>query len=114
MAQYIEQWLPGIKENGLNTLQATTLGSTVSATSTVTSASGYIGLSATTNVSGGYSEALIKGGLGLFGIYFGSGAPTISAGQGSLYANVTASATTQRLYINTTGATAWAAFTALA
>ena len=47
-------------------------------------------------------------------IIFGSGAPTLTAPQGSLYINITASTTTTRLYINTDGGTTWASFTASA
>jgi hypothetical protein len=48
------------------------------------------------------------------GIYVGSGAPTFTASQGSLYINTTASTTTTRFYINTNGGTTWAYFTASA
>jgi hypothetical protein len=44
----------------------------------------------------------------------GSGVPTFSASKGSLYINTSGTATTARLFINTTGATAWAYFTASA
>ncbi len=48
-------------------------------------------------------------------ILAGDGAPTgVSAKQGSLYLNRTASTTTTRLYINTDGGTTWATFTASA
>jgi len=36
-------------------------------------------------------------------IIAGAGAPTLSAPKGSLYINTTATTTTTRLYINTTG-----------
>ena len=45
------------------------------------------------------------------GIYFGSGAPTISAPQGSFYLNTTGSSTSTRAYINTNGTTGWTAVT---
>jgi hypothetical protein len=41
------------------------------------------------------------------GIFFGSGAPTLSAAQGSLYMRTDGSATSDRMYVNTDGATAW-------
>lgn len=41
------------------------------------------------------------------GIYWGSGAPTVSAGQGSLYIRTDGSSTSTRMYINTTGSTTW-------
>jgi len=41
------------------------------------------------------------------GIFFGSGAPTLNAAQGSLYLRTDGSATSDRMYINTDGASAW-------
>jgi hypothetical protein len=41
------------------------------------------------------------------GIFFGSGAPTLSAAQGSLYMRTDGSSTTTRMYINTNGTTGW-------
>lgn len=41
------------------------------------------------------------------GIFFGSGAPTLTAAQGSLYMRTDGSATSDRMYVNTDGATAW-------
>ena len=46
-----------------------------------------------------------------FGIFFGSGAPTLSAAQGSLYMRTDGSTTSDRLYVNTDGATAWTSVT---
>lgn len=45
------------------------------------------------------------------GIYFGSGAPTVSAAQGSLYLRSDGSSTSTRLYVNSTGSTTWVAVT---
>lgn len=42
-----------------------------------------------------------------FGVFFGSGAPSLSAAQGSLYLRSDGSSTSTRLYVNTDGATAW-------
>ena len=51
--------------------------------------------------------------IGGISINTGSDAPTLSAAKGSLYIRLDtgASTTATRLYINTTGATAWAAVT---
>jgi hypothetical protein len=46
-----------------------------------------------------------------FGVFFGSGAPTLSAAKGSLYLRSDGSATNNRAYINTDGATTWTAIT---
>lgn len=48
------------------------------------------------------------------GIYFGAGAPTITAPQGSLYLNTTGSSTSTRMYVNTNGSTTWTAVTTAA
>jgi hypothetical protein len=42
-----------------------------------------------------------------FGVYFGSGAPTFSAAQGSLYMRTDGSSTSTRMYVNTNGTTGW-------
>lgn len=49
-----------------------------------------------------------------FGIFFGSGAPTLSAAKGSLYLRSDGSGTTDRAYINTNGSTTWTALTTVA
>jgi hypothetical protein len=41
------------------------------------------------------------------GVFFGSGAPTLSAAQGSLYVRTDGSSTSTRLYVNTNGSTTW-------
>jgi len=48
------------------------------------------------------------------GFFFGTGAPTFSAAKGSIYVNTTATTTTTRLYINSSGSTTWTTFTAAA
>jgi hypothetical protein len=49
-----------------------------------------------------------------FGVFFGSGAPTLSAAKGSLYLRSDGSGTTDRFYINTDGGTTWTAGTTAA
>ena len=41
------------------------------------------------------------------GLFFGSGAPTLAAAQGSLYIRTDGSSTSTRLYVNTNGSTTW-------
>jgi hypothetical protein len=53
-------------------------------------------------------------GSGTAGIYWGSGAPTVSAAKGSLYVRTDGSGTADRAYINTDGATTWTAITTAA
>lgn len=49
-----------------------------------------------------------------FGIFFGSGAPTLSAAKGSLYLRSDGTTTNDRAYINTDGVTTWTALTTAA
>ena len=49
-----------------------------------------------------------------FGVFFGSGAPTLAAAQGSLYLRSDGTTTNNRMYINTDGATTWTAVTTAA
>jgi ribosomal protein L24E len=48
-------------------------------------------------------------GSGTLGIFYGSGAPTLSAGKGSLYLRTDGTTTTNRMYVNTNGSTTWTA-----
>ena len=49
-----------------------------------------------------------------FGIFFGSGAPALAAAKGSLYLRSDGTTTNDRMYVNTDGATTWAAVTTVA
>jgi len=62
-----------------------------------------------TPAAGSTSARLLFGTTSAFGIYYGSGAPTVSAAQGSLYMRSDGTAN-NRLYINTNGTTGWTAF----
>ena len=63
---------------------------------------------ATAIPAGGSSSAgLYMSSTANFGIFFGSGAPTLSAAQGSIYLRSDGSSTSTRLYINTNGTTGW-------
>jgi hypothetical protein len=80
----------------------------------VLSASGKVAaLSASVAVAGG-AQAIQVGSAAALGIYFGSGAPTIQAAQGSLYIRTDGSSTSTRLYVNTDGAATWTNFTSAA
>lgn len=48
------------------------------------------------------------------GIYAGSGVPTVTAPQGSLYIRTDGASISTRLYVNTTGSTVWTSFTSAA
>lgn len=49
-----------------------------------------------------------------FGVFFGSGAPTLSAAKGSLYLRSDGSGTGDRMYVNTDSSTTWTAVTTAA
>lgn len=79
-------------------------GATVAVTGNVTADS------ATAPVAGGAASFLATSTAGL-GIYFGSGAPTVTAAQGSLYLRTDGSTTSTRAYVNSDGGTTWVAIT---
>lgn len=107
MARNIETYLPPIQEDGLVTAKAISTTSTVTATGAISSAAGVTSLSATATTAGGATTAALVMGTAGVGIYFGSGAPTISAAKGSLYLRTDGSSTSTRAYINTDGSTTW-------
>jgi hypothetical protein len=100
---------PVVSQNGFEgAVTATTLtATTVAATGNVTADSG------TAPVAGGAAAFLATSTAG-FGIYFGSGAPTVSAAKGSLYLRTDGTTTNDRAYINTNGSTTWTALTTAA
>lgn len=48
------------------------------------------------------------------GVFFGSGAPSLSAAKGSLYLRTDGTTTNDRMYVNTNGTTTWTAVTTVA
>lgn len=70
---------------------------------------------ATAVPAGGASTAGLKfSTTANLGLFFGSGAPTFNAAQGSIYIRTDGSSTSTRLYVNTTGAATWTNFTSAA
>jgi hypothetical protein len=94
-------------ETVTSTFGADTSVATVTATGNITADS------ATAPVAGGAASFLATSTAGL-GIYVGSGVPTVSAAQGSLYLRTDGSSTSTRAYINTNGTTGWTAITTAA
>jgi hypothetical protein len=84
---------------------------------TITHSAGALAVTGVTTVAsttatpagGSTSARLLFGTTAGFGVYYGSGAPTVSAAQGSLYMR-SDGAINARLYINTNGSTTWTAF----
>jgi hypothetical protein len=58
------------------------------------------------DVSPSSTYVLVSSGLGV-GIWVGTGAPGMTATQGSIAIRTDASTNTTRLYVNTTGSTTW-------
>jgi hypothetical protein len=74
----------------------------------ITSANGPTFYNGTAIPSGGTTGTGIKmSSTSNLGIFFGSGAPTLSAAQGSIYMRTDGSSTSTRMYINTNGSTTW-------
>src|SRR5690348_12079287 len=75
----------------------------------------YVAAGDTGLVAGGALGLQIgQGTAGAPHIFFGSGAPSISANKGSLYLRSDGSSTSSRLYVNTDGASTWTAVTTAA
>ena len=111
---------PVRSENGFQTISINATTGTATTTSTLGTATSVNTVAAAATVTALSGSALTAGGAAAFigtntansmGIYFGSGAPTISAAQGSLYLRSDGSSTSTRAYVNTNGTTGWAAIT---
>lgn len=114
---------PVRSENGFQTISINATTGTVTVTGTFGAATSIASLTATGTVTARSASGLTAGGAAGFigtnvaagmGIYFGSGAPTVAAAQGSLYLRSDGSSTSTRAYINTNGSTTWTALTTAA
>ena len=113
---------PVRSENGFQTVSINSTTGAVTTTATLGPASVVDSLSATGNITADSGTAPVAGGAAAFlatstagfGVYFGSGAPTVSAAKGSLYLRTDGTTTNNRAYINTDGATTWTALTTVA
>lgn len=77
---------------------------------TITSVGNVIILSSTAIPAGGTAGAGYKlSSTANFGIFFGSGVPTLAAAKGSLYLRSDGTTTNDRMYVNTDGSTTWTA-----
>jgi len=125
MTQYIEQFLPPIQSEGLNTLEDTTIGGTLTVTGATTFAGGTTvtgNVSATggATVESGTAVPASAGAVAagapitMFSngpsIYVTSDVPAFSAVKGSICINTAGSSTSTRLYVNN-GTTNWIAVT---
>jgi len=111
---------------GANVNATTHTGTTVSVSGNITGGNVLSGavvsavgaatiLSGTAVPAGGTAGAGYKfSSVANLGVFFGSGAPTLSAAKGSLYLRTDGSTTNNRMYVNTDGSTAWTAVTTAA
>lgn len=81
----------------------------VTAAGIVSSTGSHIAQSATAIAAGGGTpgKGVLFSSTANFGIFFGSGAPTIQAALGSMYLRSDGSSTSTRAYFNTDGTVAW-------
>lgn len=113
---------PVRSQNGFESISIDSTSGAVTTNATFGSATSVASLSATGNITADSGTAPAAGGMAAFlasstadfGIFVGSGAPTVSAAKGSLYLRTDGSTTTNRAYINTDGATTWTAITTVA
>ncbi len=70
---------------------------------------GEVGVATGTDVTAGgvTGKGLLVSSAANLGVFFGSGAPTLTAAKGSLYLRTDGSSTSTRLYVNTNGSTTW-------
>ena len=74
----------------------------------ITSTNGPTFYSGTAVPAGGTAGTGVKmSSTSNLGIFFGSGVPTLSAAQGSIYIRTDGSSIATRMYINTNGSTTW-------
>ena len=85
-----------------------TITGAISATTTLKAGSG------TAITAGGSLSGVLVSSAGNFGVFVGSGAPTISALKGSLYLRSDGTGVADRAYVNTDGGTTWTAITTIA
>lgn len=107
------RWITVASSNGGNPTLATSAGSlaitpAIAAGAAISAVGAITANNATAIPAGGTAGAGFNlSSTSNFGVYFGSGAPTLSAAQGSLYLRSDGSSTSTRLYVNTNGTTGW-------
>ena len=101
--------------NGTNVMSFAVGGSvilSISAASFISAENAFSALSATAIPAGGIVGAgLMFSSVANYGVFFGSGAPTLTAAKGSLYLRSDGTSTSTRAYINSDGGTTWVAIT---
>lgn len=109
---------PVRSENGFQTISINATTGAVTVTGTFGAATSVTTLTATGNITADSATAPAAGGMAAFlasstanfGIYVGSGAPTVAAAKGSFYLRTDGSSASTRLYVSD-GGTTWIAVT---
>ncbi len=106
--------IPGVTSSTSSTTGALVIGGGVGVGQHVTS-SGYLwACSGTSLPAGGADGVALYLSNGNFGVYGGSGAPTVVADKGTLYLRSDGSGVNDRMYINTNGSNTWTAVVTVA
>lgn len=101
--------------NGDHTFKCTSnAGGTLGTTAVTFVDASTVAPNTATPAGGSTAARLLFGTTAGFGVYYGSGAPTVSAAQGSLYLRSDGSGIANRLYVNTNGTTGWTNFVSAA
>jgi hypothetical protein len=108
---------PVRSQNGFQTISVDATTGAVTTTATIGPAMVVDSVAATGNVTADSGTAPAAGGMAAFlasstanfGVFVGSGAPSVTAAQGSLYLRTDGTTTNDRLYVR--GASAWIAVT---
>lgn len=104
----------GTSAGSLNLSSAVVCGSSLTViTNAFTTGYSQINFGTATPAGGAAQTGLFMGSAAI-GVYFGSGAPTVSAVKGSLYLRSDGTTTNNRMYVNTDGGTTWTAVTTAA
>lgn len=106
----------GTTDAQLATAKVASFTSTGFAVTGTSEASGVITASNGTAPSAGgvNTEGFKMSNVANFGMFFGTGAPSLSAAKGSLYLRRDGTTTNDRMYVNTDGGTVWTAVTTVA
>jgi len=105
----VTEWSSGIDNSDFDAYKISSNGNLGTNDALVISTTGVPTLNASTATpaSGSTSARVQLGTTSGFGIYYGSGAPTVSAAKGSFYLRSDGSGTNDRMYVNTDGGTTW-------
>jgi hypothetical protein len=100
----------GVNVTGAVIVSGNVTGGNVLSSAVVSAVGAATILSGTAVPAGGTTGAGYKlSSTANLGVFFGSGAPTLSAAKGSLYLRTDGSTTNNRMYVNTNGSTTWTA-----